>query len=76
MTIQVLMPKLGFSMEEARLVSWLVANGDEVVEGAPLYELEGDKSVQEVEAPASGRVRIIAQPDEVYPVGALLAELD
>lgn len=76
MPIQVVMPKLGFSMEEARLVSWLVVDGGDVAEGAPLYELEGDKSVQEVEAPASGRLRIIAQADVVYPVGAILAELE
>ena len=76
MTTQVLMPKLGFSMEEGKLVSWLVADGGEVREGAALYELESDKAVQEVEAPASGRLRIIAQSDAVYAVGTILAELE
>ncbi len=76
MSVQILMPKLAFSMEEGRLIAWLAPDGGEVCEGAALYELEGDKTVQEVEAPASGRLRIIAQPDAIYPVGTVLAELD
>ncbi len=62
-------------MEEGRLVSWLLPDGAAVVEGAPLFELESDKSVQEIEAPASGTLRVIAAADETYPVGTILAEI-
>lgn len=75
MTTQVLLPKIGFSMNEGVLNEWLVADGAEVVEGQPLYALESDKSVQEVEAPASGKLRIIAAVGETYEVGTLLAEI-
>jgi len=75
MSIQVFMPKLGFSMEEGTLAQWLQADGAEVKEGQPLYSLESEKSVQEVESPASGRLRIVAVPGEVYKVGAVLAEI-
>ena len=75
MIVQIILPKLGFSMEEGTLVSWLVADGEHVAEGAPLFELESEKSVQEVEAPASGTLRIIAAPDETYPVGTVLGEI-
>ncbi|BAI74809.1 biotin/lipoyl attachment domain-containing protein (plasmid) [Azospirillum sp. B510] len=75
MTTHVLLPKIGFSMNEGVLNEWLVADGAEVVEGQPLYALESDKSVQEVEAPASGKLRIIAAVGETYEVGTLLAEI-
>lgn len=76
MTVQVLLPKLGFTMEEGELVEWLAENGAQVAEGQPLYALESDKSTQEVEAPASGTLRIVQQPGQTLPVGTVLAEID
>ena len=75
MVTQVLFPKIGFSMEEGTLAEWLVADGAQVEEGQPLYALESDKSVQEVESPATGTLKIVARVGEVYEVGALLAEI-
>jgi pyruvate/2-oxoglutarate dehydrogenase complex dihydrolipoamide acyltransferase (E2) component len=75
MTTQVLLPKLGFSMNEGTLAEWLIADGAAVKEGEVLYALESDKSIQEVESPASGTLRIVAQVGEVYPVGTVLAEI-
>lgn len=75
MAFEVLLPKIGFSMTEGVLAEWLVENGGEAVEGQPLYALESDKSTQEVESPASGTLKIIAQTGETYEVGALLATI-
>jgi pyruvate/2-oxoglutarate dehydrogenase complex dihydrolipoamide acyltransferase (E2) component len=75
MAIQVTLPKLGFSMNEGILVEWLVSDGADVAEGQPLYVLESDKSTNEVESPASGRLKIIGQTGETYEVGALVAEI-
>lgn len=75
MSTQVLLPKIGFAMNEGTLTEWLVPDGSEVSEGQPLYTFESDKSVQEVESPASGKLKIIAQPGETYEVGAVLAEI-
>lgn len=75
MSTQVLLPKLGFSMNEGTLSEWLAADGDPVQEGQLLYALESDKSIQEVEAPASGTLKIIAPAGETYEVGTLLAEI-
>ena len=72
---QILLPKIGFSMNEATLSEWMVEDGAVVTAGQPLYALESDKSVQEVESPASGTLRIVAQIGEVYPVGTVLAEI-
>lgn len=75
MSTQVLLPKIGFSMNEGVLTKWLVADGATVKEGEPLYELESEKSLQEVEAPASGTLKIVAQSGETYEVGTVLAEI-
>jgi len=75
MATQVLLPKLGFAMEEGTLAEWLVADGANVTEGQLLYALESEKSVQEIESPASGTLKIIASTGEVYPVGTVLAEI-
>ena len=75
MAIEVLLPKIGFSMNEGTLAEWLVADGAEAVEGQPLYSLESDKSTQEVESPATGTLKIIAQTGETYEVGTLLATI-
>jgi pyruvate/2-oxoglutarate dehydrogenase complex dihydrolipoamide acyltransferase (E2) component len=62
-------------MNEGVLTEWLVADGGAVKEGEPLFALESDKSTQEVEAPASGTLRIIKQPGETYEVGTILGEI-
>ena len=72
---EVLLPKLGFSMNEATLVEWLVPDGAAVKQGQPLYALESEKAVEEVEAPASGTLKIVAAPGETYEIGTLLAEI-
>jgi pyruvate/2-oxoglutarate dehydrogenase complex dihydrolipoamide acyltransferase (E2) component len=74
--MELLLPKLGFAMDEAKLDEWLVENGASVVEGQPLFTLESDKSVQEIEAPASGVLSIVAVPGETYPVGTILGEIN
>jgi pyruvate/2-oxoglutarate dehydrogenase complex dihydrolipoamide acyltransferase (E2) component len=75
MSTQILLPKLGFSMNEGTLSEWLVADGGAVEKGQPLYALESEKSVQEIEAPASGTLKIIKQAGEVYDVGTVLGEI-
>lgn len=76
MSTQVLLPKLGFSMNEATLTEWLVEDGAKVNKGDLLYTLESEKSVQEVEAPAEGTVRILKPAGEVYEVGTCIAEIE
>ena len=76
MTIDVLVPKIGFSMAEGTLTEWLVDDGATVSEGQPIYSLESDKSINEVEAPASGVLKILVQPaDDPIPGGTKVAEI-
>lgn len=62
-------------MTEGTLVEWLVADGDSVAPGSPLYILETDKVENEIESPAGGQVRHIAQPGDTLPVGSPLGEI-
>ena len=75
MSVEVRIPQIGFSTQEGTLVEWLIADGEHVDEGADLYSLELDKSVQDIPAPASGTLKVHAAAGEVYPVGTLIAEI-
>jgi pyruvate/2-oxoglutarate dehydrogenase complex dihydrolipoamide acyltransferase (E2) component len=76
MATAILLPKLGFSMNEGQLAEWLAKDGDQISEGQPLYLLESDKSTNEVEAPASGTLRIIAAIGETFEVGTILGTIE
>jgi len=76
MSTEVLFPKIGFSMSEGTLGQWLVPDGATVREGEPIYSLESEKSTQDVEAPASGTLKIIGKAGEVYAVGALVGQIE
>lgn len=73
---EILLPKIGFSMNEGILAEWLVEDGAQVTEGQPLFALESDKSTNEVESPASGTLKIIASTGETYEVGAVLGIIE
>jgi pyruvate/2-oxoglutarate dehydrogenase complex dihydrolipoamide acyltransferase (E2) component len=75
MATKIILPKLGFSMNEAVLNAWLSKDGDEVIEGQPLFAIESDKAVEEIESPSSGTLRIIAEVGATYPVGHVLGEI-
>ena len=48
------MPKLCPEMEKGVLCAWLKEEGDTVTAGEPLYEIETDKVVNQIEATESG----------------------
>ena len=58
MAFEVVMPKLGWASESARLVEWVKQEGDQVEAGDVLFIAEGDKAAQEVEALESGTLCI------------------
>jgi pyruvate/2-oxoglutarate dehydrogenase complex dihydrolipoamide acyltransferase (E2) component len=76
MATDILLPKIGFSMNEGVLAEWLAEDGAQVKEGQPLFSLESDKSTNEVESPATGKLKIIAKPGETYEVGAILGTIE
>jgi pyruvate/2-oxoglutarate dehydrogenase complex dihydrolipoamide acyltransferase (E2) component len=76
MATDVILPKIGFSMTEAQVSEWMFADGEQVTEGETLYLLEADKSANEVEAPASGTLRILVEEGVTSPVGTVLATIE
>jgi 2-oxoisovalerate dehydrogenase E1 component len=73
-TREVQLPKLSTTMEEGTILHWLKREGDPVVKGEPLFEMETDKAAVEVEAPFSGRLaRIIAPDGATLPILAPIA---
>ena len=74
MATDVILPALGMSQDTGRIVQWLKANGDQVVKGEPLLEIETDKATVEIEAPANGTLaHVSASAGEDVPVGQVIA---
>jgi pyruvate dehydrogenase E2 component (dihydrolipoamide acetyltransferase) len=68
------MPKWGIEMLEGTIGEWNVKVGESVVKGQVIAQIETDKIVNEVEVEYDTRfVRLVAEPGQAYPVGALLA---
>lgn len=76
MATEILLPKIGFSMNEGVLSEWLAADGATVTAGEPLFSLESEKSTNEVESPASGTLRILREVGETYEVGTVLGTIE
>lgn len=60
MAIEVILPRVDMDMVSAKISKWHVKEGDTVISGAALFEIETDKAAMEIEAPASGIVRNIS----------------
>lgn len=74
MPVPVIMPKFEMAQESGKILRWLKGEGEPVVKGEPILEVETDKVAMEVEAPASGTlVGIQVGPGEVVPIGQPIA---
>ena len=76
MAVSVVMPALEMAQETGKLISWMKKEGDHVVKGDMLLEVETDKAVVEVEALADGILGgVTARVGDVVPVGQTIAWL-
>lgn len=78
MAQEITIPRLGWSMEEGVFSGWLKQDGDTIRCGDPLFELEGEKAIQEIEAVDAGILRIPAnspEPGSMVKVGAVVGYL-
>jgi len=78
MAYAIVIPRLGWSMNEGTFVRWLKRDGDTVRRGEALFELEGDKALQEIESVDEGVLRIppdAPQAGSVVSVGETLGYL-
>lgn len=71
------MPKMGESITEGTIISWMVKEGDSFEEGDILLEVATDKVDNEVPAPAAGKMlQHKYQVEDVVPIGEVIAILE
>jgi pyruvate dehydrogenase E2 component (dihydrolipoamide acetyltransferase) len=71
----VLMPRLSDSMQEGTILTWLAADGDDIVEGQELVEVETDKATMTQLSEASGVLSIVVTEGTTIAVGEVIARL-
>lgn len=73
----IVMPKMGESIEEATITKWFVNEGDKVVEDDVLLEIATDKVDSEIPSPVEGVVKkVLFQQDDTVAVGTVIAVID
>ena len=76
MAIEVKIPEVGESVQEAILSEWFVQDGASVAADDPLFVIETDKVTLEVTAEVAGVLKILVPAGETVAIGAVVAQLD
>ncbi len=72
-----IMPKLGESVQEATIIKWLVKPGDMIQEDDSLLEIGTDKVDSEIPSPVAGKVLKVLFPENaLVPVGEIIAVIN
>lgn len=75
--IAVRIPQMGEGLQEARLVAVLKNPGDSVRRDEPIYQMETDKAVMDVESPYEGTLtEWLAEVDTILPIGSAVAHME
>ena len=76
-TISLRIPQIGEGLQEARLVAILMQPGERVRRDEPIYQMETDKAVMDVECPYDGViVEWLGKLDELLPIGGEVARIE
>ncbi len=76
MAIDIIMPNLGFDVQQARLIEWVKKPGDAIKQGEILAVVESDKANVELESIASGvLLEQLAEAGVEVPVGSVIARI-
>ena len=74
--VDVVMPKMGESLQEGTILKWLKKEGDKVERDEMILEISTDKVDTEVPSPVSGTlVQILAKENETVEVGKVIARI-
>ncbi len=76
MKIDIKVPEVGESVQEAILAEWFKENGDHVEKDEPVFVLETDKVTLEVPADESGTLEILVEAGETVEVGKVVGRID
>jgi len=76
MKLEVKIPSVGESVQEAVLVEWYKKDGDNVQKDEPLFVVETDKVTLEIVAEASGVLKILISEGQTVGIGAVVGTID
>ena len=76
MQIEVKVPSVGESVQEAVIAEWFKEDGEKVKKDEPLFVIETDKVTLEVEAEADGTLSIKVAEGETVSIGQVVAVID
>ena len=78
MPVEIIVPRQGWTMEEAIFAAWLKSDGELIQAGDALFSIESDKATQEIESFDAGFLhlpQLAPKPGEKVRVGQLLGYL-
>ncbi len=74
-SIAVTVPSVGESVSSGLLTNWLVKEGDQVMEGDTLFELETEKATLDIPAPSSGVIHLESKAGAEVAIGEQIATI-
>ena len=74
--IELKIPEVGESVQEALLAQWLKRDGESVSKVEVLFVIETDKVTLEISAPADGVLRILVPEGQTVKVGAIVGRIE
>ena len=75
--MEIIMPSLGETVDEGKVIKWHKNVGDEIKEGDILCEVETDKTAAEIPSTVNGTLtEIIAPEGDVIPAGGKIATVE
>jgi len=72
MVSEIHIPLLGMNMKEATIVNWMVEDRGKTEKDTAVVEIETDKAVHEIMAPATGILKIVQENGKIVPVGGIV----
>lgn len=74
--MEINMPSFGMSMKEGKVAKWLKEDGKAVTKGEAIVQITTEKLSNELEAPESGTLKILAEEGTVIECGEEIAEIN
>ena len=71
---ELIIPKTGLNMEDCYLLSWLAEEGEEIKEGARVFQMEIEKAAMDIESDVTGWLHHLLSPSEdiAWPIGTVV----
>ena len=76
MQVELKIPEVGESIQEAVLAQWYKSEGEYVEKDEPVYVIETDKVTLEVPCEAAGILHILVEEGETVPIGKVVGTID